>query len=228
VDLLSRASGLPLRAFRPEHLNRQVARAAEREGAADGAELATLIGSNDESRRRFRRSVAVSVSSHLRDPKQFELIEREVVPALLEHEGTIRIWSAGCADGSELYDLGGMLEAAGTLERTFLLGSDLLEENLRKAAAMESTEASPTIRLRVRWERRDVVNDPPPSGAWRLILCRNVAIYLRPEARDSLHAKLADALAWGGYLILGRSERIADPDALGLKPAGANLYRRPA
>jgi chemotaxis protein methyltransferase CheR len=228
VDLLSRASGLPLRSFREEHLHRQIARAVEREGAADGAELATLIGNSHESRRRFRRSVAVSVSNHFRDPKQFELIKREVLPALVEHQGTIRIWSAGCADGSELYDIGGMLEAAGALDRTYLLGSDLLEENLRKAAAMESKEASPTIRLRVRWERRDVVNEPAPAGAWRLILCRNLAIYLRPAVRDSLHAMLAAALTPGGYLVLGRSERIADPDSLGLHPAGPNLYRRPA
>ena len=76
----------------------------------------------------------------------------------------VRVWSAGCADGSELYDLGGMLEAAGELERSYLLGSDILEENLQRARAKQCAVANPPVRARVRWEQRDLATEPAPRA----------------------------------------------------------------
>ncbi len=228
LGLLSRTSGLALRAFRPEHVERQVAATLQSESLSGPGELAELMTRSVDARLRFRSSIAISVSGPLRDAHQFELLRDEVFPAILKREGIVRAWSAGCADGSELYDLGAILEAAGELERTYLLGSDILEENLQLARAKQGAAASPPVRARVRWEQRDLATEPSPPGHWRLILCRNVAIYLRSEVRDDLHRKLAAALAPGGFLMLGRSERIGDPAALDLCRVGASLYRKPA
>jgi len=68
--------------------------------------------------------------------------------------------------------------------------------------------------------------DPPPPGRWGLILCRNLAIYLRSEAKTRLHRQLAGVLAPHGVLLLGRSERLSDPAALGLEPVAPHAYRR--
>jgi chemotaxis protein methyltransferase CheR len=225
LDLLSRASGLPLHSYKREHVERQLEAALISEGISEAEDLAALLARSVESRRRFRRSVAISVSGHLRDPQQFELLHKEVFPQVLEREGMIRLWSAGCADGSELYDLGAMLEATGEVHRSYLLGSDILEENLQAARAKQHTVASPPVRARLRWERRDLTSEPSPPGHWGLVLCRNLAIYLRPEVRDALHRKLADALAPGGFLMLGRSELIRDPASLSLQRLAANVYR---
>jgi chemotaxis protein methyltransferase CheR len=78
----------------------------------------------------------------------------------------------------------------------------------------------------MRWERRDLAADGPPPGRWRLVLCRNVAIYLEPGARRRLYTTLAAALSVRGILLLGRSERLIDPSALGLRPAGPHAYER--
>jgi chemotaxis protein methyltransferase CheR len=58
------------------------------------------------------------------------------------------------------------------------------------------------------------------------VLCRNVAIYLAPEARDRLHRALAGALAPGGVLLLGRSERLTAPEELGLRQVAPHAYGR--
>ena len=226
LDLLSRASGLPLRVYKPEHIGRQVEAALRSEMVSDADEMAALLARSFEARQRFRRAIAISVSGQLRDPQQFALLNEEVFPQVIERDGMVRVWSAGCADGSELYDLGAMLEAAGELGRSYLLGSDILEENLQVARAKRSGVASPPVRARVRWERRDLASEPAPPGRWHLILCRNLAIYLRPEVRDGLHRKLADALAPRAFLMLGRSERIGNPTSLGLEPVTATVYRR--
>ena len=140
----------------------------------------------------------------------------------------LRVWSAGCADGSELYTVALLLQAEGALERSFLLGSDVLEENL--ALARHGAYAEQTIpaelRMRARWEQRELVRDGAPAGRWNVILCRNVAIYLTQEAKDALHRTLAGALSRAGVLLLGRSERISDPAALGLESTGPHAYRR--
>jgi chemotaxis protein methyltransferase CheR len=79
------------------------------------------------------RAVAVSHSGFFRDQGQFEALERRVLPAMLEHTRRLRVWSAGCANGLELWSLAVVLSRLGVLDRAYLLGSDLLEENLAVA-----------------------------------------------------------------------------------------------
>lgn len=228
VRALGEAAGLPLGEYREAHVLERVRRALEREEVDGVGALVSLLRRDPAARTRFRRAVAVSVSGFFRDPHQFDLLEAELLPALLAARARLRVWSAGAAEGQELYSLGILLERAGRLDDTHLLGSDLLAENVAAAGAHRSDEVSDALRARARWEQRDLVAQPAAPGAWDLVLCRNLAIYLTPVARDALHVRLAGALAPGGVLLLGRSERIADPAALGLRLAGPHAYRRPA
>ena len=220
---LSRASALPLTSFRSEHVAQQVERACRRE-QVDGVEgLARALGRDREALRRFRRSVAISHSALYRDPEQFALLEDVLLPRLLAGGTRLSAWSAGCSDGAELHTLALVLERMGALDRALLLGSDLLEENL---AAARAAEYPPALQARMRWERRDLAADGPPPGRWRLVLCRNVAIYLEADARRRLYTTLTSALSARGILLLGRSERLIDPLALGLRPVGPHAYER--
>jgi chemotaxis protein methyltransferase CheR len=220
---LEHVSGLPLESFRPEHVAAQVERACRREQVASEAGLARVLRRDHEARRRFRRSVAISHGAMFRDPEQFRLLEEVLLPRLLAGGKRMSVWSAGCADGAELHTLGLVLSGLGALERSVLLGSDLLDENLAVARAGDYPEA---VRTRMRWERRDLSADGPPPGRWRLILCRNVAIYLSPPARRRVYATLVSALSVRGVLLLGRSERLVDPGSLGLRSAGPHAYER--
>jgi chemotaxis protein methyltransferase CheR len=222
---LGRACGLPLAAFREEHLRKQLRASLASSGAASISGLTERVQGDPKLRERLRAAIANSVTAARRDPHQFDLLEKELLPPLTQASGTLRVWSAGCSDGSELFDVAGLLDDAGALERSYLLGSDLLPENLDKARRVAVTKP-PEVRSRVRWEQRDLTAARAPSGTWSLILCRNVAIYMRSEVRDQVHAMLAGALGRGGILVLGRSERIRDPRPLGLTPAGPHAYRR--
>lgn len=192
----------------------------------DPAELVRILRADAGERRRFRRAIAISHTAMSRDPHQFALLEEELLPRLLAGGGRISAWSAGCSNGSELYSLGILLERLGALERALLLGSDLLEENLAIAQVGAFEGVSEAVRARVRFEQRDLVADGPPPGRWRLILCRNVAIYMGPAARERLYRNLVAALARRGVLLLGRSERLVDPGALGLRVIGPHAYER--
>jgi chemotaxis protein methyltransferase CheR len=222
---LEHVSGLPLQSFRSEHVAQQVQAAFRRERVASEECLAQVLRRDHKARRRFRRSVAISHGAMFRDPEQFTLVEEVLLPRLLAGGKRLSVWSAGCADGAELHTLALVLARIGVLERSVLLGSDLLDENLVLARAGAYPKE---VRARVRWERRDLAADGPPPGRWRLILCRNVAIYLSPAARRRVYATLVSALSARGILLLGRSERLIDPGALGLRPAGPHAYERVA
>ncbi len=220
---LERACGLPLTSFRPEHVCEQVERARRRERVESDDALAQRLRCDGEARRRFRRSVAISHGALFRDPEQFELLESTLLPRLLARGTRLSVWSAGCSDGAEVHSLGLLLERMGALERALLLGSDLLQENLAVARAGDYPAS---LRGRMRWEERDLSADGPPPGRWRLVVCRNVAIYLEPGARRRLYATLAAALSSRGILLLGRSERLLDPGALGLRQVAPHAYER--
>jgi len=229
IPELARAAGLELDAYREDHVAERVRRALEREGTRDVRALASLIARDAAARVRFRRSVAVSVSGLFRDPAQFGLLERKLLPELIASGRRVSVWSAGCADGSELYSVALVLQRLGGLDRALLLGSDLLAENLEIArrGVYDGVAFSEDVRAHVRWERRDLVRDGPTPGKWRLVLCRNLAIYLDASSKRALHAVLVEALAHDGFLMVGRSERIDDPLSLGVERVAPHVYRRP-
>jgi chemotaxis protein methyltransferase CheR len=227
-QLLSAAGGIDLRSFREQHVRECVRRALVREGVDDELALAHRLSADEAARRRFRRMVAVSVTRLFRDPEQFALVERLVLPELRDRR--LRVWSAGCSNGAELYSLGMTLERLGLLDGATLLGSDLLPENIVAAWAGDYVvgDLRDRLRKRLRWDVRDLVADGAPAGGWGLVMCRNVAIYLAPHAKAALQETLAASLAPGGFLVLGRSESIIDPARLELARVANHTYRRAA
>jgi chemotaxis protein methyltransferase CheR len=174
--------------------------------------------------------LAISVTGRFRDPQQFDLLAEKVIPDLLNRVDDVRVWSAGCSTGLELLSVATLLDRSGALDRARLLGSDVLAENIdiARAGGTDGIPASAAIAARCRWEVRDLITDPAPDGQFDLILCRNVAIYFTRETRAALMAMLGRALARGGVLMLGRSERLIEPRDYGLEHYADHCYRRPA
>jgi chemotaxis protein methyltransferase CheR len=99
----------------------------------------------------------------------------------------------------------------GAIERSLLLGSDLLEENV--ALARRRAGSRPPVRARVRWERRDVVAEGRRAATGASCSAATSRSTSRGERRDRLHRALASALAPDGVLLLGRSERLTAPES---------------
>jgi chemotaxis methyl-accepting protein methylase len=86
------------------------------------------------------------------------------------------------------------------------------------------------IRQRVLVRAADLSNDPPPRRNYHLIVCRNVVIYFEREAQERVFATFADALAPGGFLVLGKVETLFGParQRLTLLDPRERVYRRAA
>src|SRR3989449_7725995 len=104
----------------------------------------------------------------------------------------------------------GALETArrATFPSRALLGSAPIDATRHFEVRTDGT-ASPTDRLKrmVRFERESLL-DPIGREELDLIVCRNVLIYFSLEHQERILSRFAAALSGGGYLVLGRVERL--------------------
>ncbi|MEK7954073.1 CheR family methyltransferase [Luteolibacter soli] len=189
-------------------------------------------------------SLLIGTTELFRDPSVFAHLEQHILPKLTQRSPSLRIWSAACSDGAELYSVAILLAKLGSLKGSHLLGSDCRPDAIEHAkrgvylpreraqpvsAAFHSQELadgrivmSHEIREALQWEQSDLLA-PRPWESWDLILCRNLAIYLEPLAAEVLWGRLAEALAPGGFLIVGKAEK---PRISSLHRISPSIYRK--
>lgn len=153
------------------------------------------------------------------------------------HEPVLRVWSAACSTGEELYSLAiCVAENAHRLVgcRRQLLGTDISEAVLARAREACYTSRSlelveqrrldrafvadadgqqwtvkPAIRQGCEFRRHNLL-EPMRAGPFDCIFIRNVMIYFDRGSKEVAVRHLIDALAPGGYLVVGPADGIHD------------------
>jgi chemotaxis methyl-accepting protein methylase/GAF domain-containing protein len=183
------------------------------------------------------RAIPIHVTQFFRDASAWELLEREVIPRLLDEAGgvPIRAWTAACATGEEAYSLAMVLaEHAGAREGRAdfqMFATDTSAEIVARASrgvfnARAVDVLSPqrrhrffysadgafrvkrTLREKMVFAPQDLLADPPFPDL-DLVSCRNLLIYLEPDAAKRVVYILHSSLRIGGYLFLGSAESLA-------------------
>ena len=187
------------------------------------------------------KDLLINVTSFFRDPEVFDLLATKVVPDMVRSQSSdsaIRIWVAGCSTGEEAYSLAILFrEQITEAKRNIKLqvfASDIDPDAVARAREglySETIETdvsparlarfftqedhcyriSPDLRATVVFTVQDVLTDPPFSRL-DLISCRNLLIYLRPEAQIKVISLFHFALREAGILLLGNSETPGDVD----------------
>ncbi|WP_242361966.1 protein-glutamate O-methyltransferase CheR [Anaeromyxobacter sp. SG17] len=196
-------------------------------------------------------AAVVGETYFFRHPEQLDAV-REVVLARAQRERPLRIWSAGCATGEEPYSLAMLLRDAGRAAcRDRILATDVSARALAVAAeavygawslrrldpgarARHLEGEGPQVRVRaevraaVEFRRHNLYSEPAPAGPFDLVVCRNVLIYFDPETARAITARLLEAVAPGGVLLLGPVEvPIAEKLAVErLEVGGTVIFRR--
>jgi two-component system, chemotaxis family, CheB/CheR fusion protein len=214
----------------------------------------TLLRASDTESGALVRDLLISVSGFFRDPEAFAALE-SVVPALFADKGqeaAVRVWVVGCATGEEVYSIAILLhEHAATLEHApqiqifatdidtkghacgraaFYPASamgEMPEELLRRYFTREAGgfRVVKSLRECVLFAVHNVLHDPPFSRL-DLISCRNLLIYLQPEAQERVIDTFHYALRTGGYAFLGAAESIGQSRRFVAVSEAQRLYRR--
>jgi len=206
--------------------------------------------------RRLADDLLINVTSFFRDPDVFAYIGTKIAPQVVESrpaEGPVRVWVAGCSTGEEAFSLGMIFQEALGKARTdvglqmFATDIDAPAIALARAGAYpEAIETQiggarlarfflkterryqvlPKLRSSILFSVHDLLADPPFSRI-DFISCRNLFIYLRPEAQARALETFHFAIRPGGYLLLGGSETTSTLDGrFELVSKSARLYRR--
>jgi chemotaxis protein methyltransferase CheR len=197
----------------------------------------------------FLDRVTINVSHLWRHGEQWTALSDHVLPELAAR-GRIRAWSAGSSYGAEAYTLAAVARDAVPGVRVEIRGTDLdkrmIERARRAEFSSEDLRQAPPAAIKrhfeplsdggavarrelqrmVRFDVGDLLRMRVSPASFELILCRNTVIYFTEEVRDALHTRLADALVPGGCLVVGASERVADPRSLDLTSPFPFIYRK--
>ena len=188
--------------------------------------------------RRFYQEMSVEVTSFFRHPDQFKRMREEILP-YLDSFPRLKIWSAGCASGEEVYTLALLLDEMEMLEKSQIFATDInhfaishaksglfplqsLEQNRSNYLAsggkknFDSHVENNGLYLKIPDHYHKHILFYQHSlihdgvfNEFQLILCRNVLIYFKPILQEQVMDNFSRSLHPDGFLVLGKSEGLS-------------------
>ncbi|WP_286828837.1 MULTISPECIES: chemotaxis protein CheB [Kordiimonas] len=209
---------------------------------ADGMDRYIELLSNDpDELELLAKDLLINVTNFFRDPAVFDHLAENIIPDLVrgrDPSQPIRVWVAGCSSGEETYSLAILfreaVNAAGHHVKLCFFASDVDPDAIAHARAglypkAIEADVSPDrlarfftkeehgyrvaseLRDMVVFAVQDVLTDPPFSRL-DMVSCRNLLIYLQPEAQAKVISLFHFALLNDGILLLGTTERVGKAD----------------
>jgi chemotaxis protein methyltransferase CheR len=237
-------AGLNFEHYRPECLSRRLTACLRVLRAVSAAHARWLIDRSPRLLPLAIDTLLIGVSSFFRDPPVFDHL-RPLLAQMARQGRVQRIWSVGCSDGQELYSIAFLLAELGVLHRFYLLGTDCRSEAVQRASrgayhptALRGLPAAHAgyfrydgerfrvqswLRACLTWRCGSFVRAVEP-GTWDLVLCRNMLIYLSPDAGAAVSRQLQRLLSPRGILVMGKAERPAGDRLLKIGPC---IFGRP-
>ena len=235
--------------YKDEQMRRRLDSWLSRVGAHDWDEYFLKIRKDDVEFRKFRDYLTINVTEFFRDQERWQFLAEKVLPGLLTGGKSLRIWSAGCSKGAEIYSIAMLLEDLSPSRKHYLMASDLdwgaldiakeggpfVTEEVRNVSPVQrsiyfKTGGPPyflneTLKKKVTFKNHDLLKDEFETG-FDLVVCRNVVIYFTTDTKDMLYKKFHQALRVGGVLFVGGTEIIPHAQELGLASTGFSFYYR--
>ena len=190
-----------------------------------------------EERLQFERRMTVCISRFFRDLGLWEILQGRILPRLAPKASrAIKVWSAGCASGEEVYSLKilweGLRKSTPHIPDISILATDLSPAYLDRAKtavyprssmrevpeAIRSTYFETFARGRyclrsgmrhgIVWQVHHLLSDPPGIAFDLIFLRNNLLTYYGDAVKIPAITKVVNSLAPDGFLIIGRHEKM--------------------
>lgn len=216
----------------------------EEHGFSSYSELYYKAKTDKSLERNIIDAITTNETLFFRDSSPFEALQHKILPDLIDARAkkssghlpiSIRIWSAACSTGQEVFTIAMVLkELLPDLKRynIKLLGTDISDAAIARASYGKynkfeierglardklqkyfspngnSWKIKDEIRAMANFRKLNLMLPFNGLGKFDIIFCRNVAIYFSNEDREKVFNKIADALVEDGYLIIGSTESL--------------------
>jgi len=243
-------TGIDLNSYKERQMKRRIEALITKNGITSYADYAFLLKHNKSMLDEFVNYITINVSEFYRNPEQWHLLEREIIPYLLDRFGkNLKIWSAACSTGDEPYSLVMLLSKFLPLNRIRIIATDIDKNVLQKAELgiynVKSLKELPqefidkyfnklndktyqitsAVKECVSFRQHDLLKDKYPDNC-DLIVCRNVLIYFTDEAKNRVYSKFHSALKKDGLLFVGSTEQIIQAAQMGYAGFKPFFYRK--
>lgn len=223
-------TGIDLSAYKENQMKRRIDTLIKKKNCQGYEAFITYLRMDRKNIEEFMEYLTINVTEFFRNPSQWNVLEKEIFPELLERRNTLRIWSAACSTGDEPYSLAMILSHLMPLTRVHILATDIDKEvlsyakqgiypakslmgvpkHLKDKYVIETKEGfkiKDELKRCILFKQHNLLKDPYPSGI-DLIVCRNVLIYFTDEVKKKIYKKFNHALIDQGVLFVGSTEQI--------------------
>lgn len=242
LSFIHRQKGLDTSSYRQNFILRRLNLRLLQTKSGNYQEYLKLLETDSQEPKRFVDNLSINVTEFFRDPEVFDIFKKEALRKLIAEKTarpyqSLRVWSAGCANGEEAYSLAIIIseELAGKKISVKIWGTDIDEQALAKArkgiyAPDKLKEADKGIikkyfspldngccgvnsllKAMVEFKSFNLADDPP-FKLLDVIVCRNVMIYLSRDQKAQLLKRFHRVLNPNGYLITSKVESVWERD----------------
>jgi len=200
--------------------------------------LSYLDNHHDQEASDFINALTTNLTSFFRESHHFDFLREELFPKLRfanKNSKRLRIWSAGCSIGQEVYSIAMTLRQVGfpsdwdikllatDLDSNVIatgkagiypsdhidsIPTELVKRFFRHSNDNRSVQVKDELRQLVTFKRLNLLEQWPIKGPFDFIFCRNVVIYFNRDTQKVLFDRYADLLPIGGHLFIGHSENL--------------------
>jgi len=251
--MLRDASGIDFSFYKENTIARRIERRIGIKRMRTIEEYLILLMESDEEKNILYKELLIGVTRFFRDADAFAALREKVLPSILKQGAVVRLWSAGCSTGEEVYSLAIVcldyikrhnlscdlkIFATDVDKRALEIASqgyypaniaadmdaDLLATYfIRQDEGFQITE---DVRRLVVFAVHNILKDPPFSRI-DLVTCRNLFIYLKGDVQQQVLSMFFHALSQEGFLFMGSSESIGEmSEAFKTVDVKHKLYRR--
>ena len=254
IALLRDKTGHDFSAYKQATLQRRLEHRMNAVRIGTRASYLKLLREKPAEAESLRKDLLIGVTQFFRGRPAFEFLSNEIIPDLVNQQKdqrAIRIWCPGCSSGEEPYSLAMLfLEAFEELKRPARLQifasdinagavafardglypktieADVAPDRLAQFFTKEDNHYRVAHELRdcVVFTVHDILADAPFSNI-DLVCCRNLLIYLQPEAQHKILSFFHFALRDGGVLFLGPSETVGSGERFESISKKHRIYR---
>ena len=235
--------------YSPNQMMRRLDGLIIRSKAAGVAQYCQLLENNPAEVAKLEDFLTINVSEFFRDGVPFKTLKEKILPAMLQEQLKLNIWSAGCSNGAEAYSVAILLDRLSPYRTHRILATDidkniltqakaggpylaadiknvpeeLVEKYFRKTGDIYTV--ADDIRNKVTFKQHDLTRDPFEKN-FDLIICRNVVIYFTDEAKKKIRRRFIDAMKMNGILFIGATETMLDANDTGFIRLSPCFYKK--